>query len=339
MTLTSTPNLRSTYAEISAKAGVSKATVSRVMNGDERVHPDRTKAVLLAAEKLGYRPNRAARALSTGQTGLIAVVIDDEPTALSDPFWGVVLAGISRVFMANNLHSLLMVTPLDSPDGAVAHYLEGGEVDGAIFLQVHKDGVIQRLHGKGLPVVLIGRPIDPQSEISYVDTDNVDGAMQAINYLFKRGCKNIATLTGDIEASAGLDRLEGYKKAHQQVNKEINQDLIANCDWSFESAKIMTLRLLARNPEIDGIFAANDTMALGAIAAIQERGHRIPDEISVVGFDDSIIAQTHRPGVTTVRQDIVGLGVAAAETMIALLQKRSPEIAMLPTEIVIRETA
>jgi DNA-binding LacI/PurR family transcriptional regulator len=309
------------------------------MNGDERVHPDRTKAVLLAAEKLGYRPNRAARALSTGQTGLIAVVIDDEPTALSDPFWGVVLAGISRVFMANNLHSLLMVTPLDSPDGAVAHYLEGGEVDGAIFLQVHKDGVIQRLHGKGLPVVLIGRPIDPQSEISYVDTDNVDGAMQAINYLFKRGCKNIATLTGDIEASAGLDRLEGYKKAHQQVNKEINQDLIANCDWSFESAKIMTLRLLARNPEIDGIFAANDTMALGAIAAIQERGHRIPDEISVVGFDDSIIAQTHRPGVTTVRQDIVGLGVAAAETMIALLQKRSPEIAMLPTEIVIRETA
>jgi DNA-binding LacI/PurR family transcriptional regulator len=339
MTLTSTPNLRSTYAEISAKAGVSKATVSRVMNGDERVHPDRTKAVLLAAEKLGYRPNRAARALSTGQTGLIAVVIDDEPTALSDPFWGVVLAGISRVFMANNLHSLLMVTPLDSPDGAVAHYLEGGEVDGAIFLQVHKDGVIQRLHGKGLPVVLIGRPIDPQSEISYVDTDNVDGAMQAINYLFKRGCKNIATLTGDIEASAGLDRLEGYKKAHQQVNKEINQDLIANCDWSFESAKIMTLRLLARNPEIDGIFAANDTMALGAIAAIQERGHRIPDEISVVGFDDSIIAQTHRPGVTTVRQDIVGLGAAAAETMIALLQKRSPEIAMLPTEIVIRETA
>jgi DNA-binding LacI/PurR family transcriptional regulator len=339
MTLTSTPNLRSTYAEISAKAGVSKATVSRVMNGDERVHPDRTKAVLLAAEKLGYRPNRAARALSTGQTGLIAVVIDDEPTALSDPFWGVVLAGISRVFMANNLHSLLMVTPLDSPDGAVAHYLEGGEVDGAIFLQVHKDGVIQRLHGKGLPVVLIGRPIDPQSEISYVDTDNVDGAMQAINYLFKRGCKNIATLTGDIEASAGLDRLEGYKKAHLQVNKEINQDLIANCDWSFESAKIMTLRLLARNPEIDGIFAANDTMALGAIAAIQERGHRIPDEISVVGFDDSIIAQTHRPGVTTVRQDIVGLGAAAAETMIALLQKRSPEIAMLPTEIVIRETA
>ena len=339
MTLTSNPNLRSTYAEIAAKAGVSKATVSRVLNGDDRVHPDRAKAVLQASKKLGYRPNRAARALSTGQTGLIAVVIDDEPTALSDPFWGVVLAGISRVFMANDLHSLLMVSPLDSPDGAVAHYLEGGEVDGAIFLQVHKDAVIKRVHDKGLPVVLIGRPFDPKSNIPYVDTDNVDGGIQATSYLFKRGCKNVATLTGDVQASAGLDRLEGYKEAHRLASKKINQELIANCDWSFESAKIMTLRLLARNPEIDGIFAANDTMALGAIAAIQERGRLVPDEISVVGFDDSIIAQTHRPGVTTVRQDIVGLGAAAAETMIAILQKRTPEISMLPTEIVIRETA
>lgn len=339
MTLTSSPNLRSTYAEISAKAGVSKATVSRVMNGDERVHPDRAKAVLQAAEKLGYRPNRAARALSTGQTGLIAVVIDDEPTALSDPFWGVVLAGISRVFMANDLHSLLMVTPLDSPDGAVAHYLEGGEVDGAIFLQVHKDAVIQKVHAKGLPVVLIGRPVDSESGIAFVDTDNIDGGFQATSHLFKRGCKNVATLTGDIEASAGLDRLEGYKKAHELAKKKVNQDLVAVCDWTFESAKIMTLRLLARYPEIDGIFAANDIMALGAIAAAQERGRLVPDEISIVGFDDSMIAQTHRPGVTTVRQDIVGLGAAAAETMIALLQKREPEIAMLPTEIVVRETA
>ena len=339
MTLTSSPNLRSTYAEISAKAGVSKATVSRVMNGDERVHPDRAKAVLQAAEKLGYRLNRAARALSTGQTGLIAVVIDDEPTALSDPFWGVVLAGISRVFMANDLHSLLMVTPLDSPDGAVAHYLESGEVDGAIFLQVHKDAVIKKVHEQGLPVVLIGRPSSSDTKIAYVDTDNVEGAVQATNYLFKRGCKNVATLTGDIEASAGIDRLEGYKKAHKDSGHKVNQDLIANCDWTFESAKIMTLRLLARNPEVDGIFAANDTMALGAIAAIQERGRKVPDEISVVGFDDSIIAQTHRPGVTTVRQDIVGLGAAAAETMIALLQDREPEVSMLPTEIVVRETA
>ena len=294
---------------------------------------------MAAAEGLGYRPNRAARALSTGRTGLVAVVIDDEPTALSDPFWGVVLAGISRVFLANDLHSLLMVTPLGSPDGAIAHYLEGGEVDGAIFLQVHKDEVIKKVAAQGLPVVLIGRPFDEDSDIPFVDTDNVGGGLQATKYLFDRGCKQVATLTGDLEASAGQDRLEGYKRAHQVAGRELNQDLIAQANWNFESAKIMTLRLLAKNPEIDGIFAANDIMAIAAIAAIQERGRRVPDDIAVVGFDDSLLSQTHRPAITTVRQDIIGLGVAAAETMIGLLQDHEPKIDVLATEIMIRETA
>jgi DNA-binding LacI/PurR family transcriptional regulator len=101
----------------------------------------------------------------------------------------------------------------------------------------------------------------------------------------------------------------------------------------------MTLRLLAKHPEIDGIFAANDIMAIGAIAAIQERGRRVPDDIAVVGFDDSLLSQTHRPAITTVRQDIIGLGAAAAETMIALLHARKPEIEVLETEIMVRESA
>jgi DNA-binding LacI/PurR family transcriptional regulator len=339
MTLTPTAPSRSTYAEIAMKAGVSKATVSRVLNGDERVHPDRTAAVMAAAEGLGYRPNRAARALSTGRTGMVAIVIDDDPTALSDPFWGVLLAGISRVFLANDLHSLLMVTHLDSPDGAIAHYLEGGEVDGAIFLQVHKDAVINKVNSQGLPVLMVGRPIEGESDISYVDTDNVGGGFQATQYLFDRGCKNVATLTGDLEASAGFDRLSGYRKAHEVAGIEVNEDLIARANWSFESAKLMTLRLLAKNPDIDGIFAANDIMAIAAIAAIQERGRRVPDDISVIGFDDSLLSQTHRPAITTIRQDIIGLGVAAAESMIALLQGQEVEPQVLPTEIMIRETA
>lgn len=309
------------------------------MNGDERVHPERATAVMQAADKLGYKPNRAARALSTGRTGLIAVVIDDEPAALSDPFWGVVLAGISRVFMANDLHSLLMVSPLGSADGPIAHYLESGEVDGAIFLQVHGDAVVSSLAKTGFPVVLIGRPVDENSQIPFVDTDNVGGAVIATQHLFSRGCQNVATLTGDVEASAGIDRLRGFNDAHAISGREVNPSLIAHCDWSFESAKIMTLRLLARHPEVDGIFAANDLMAMGAIAAIQERGRMVPDDIAVVGFDDNIVAQTHRPGITTIRQDIVGLGAAAAETMIAVLENRDSETKMLPTELVIRESA
>lgn len=101
----------------------------------------------------------------------------------------------------------------------------------------------------------------------------------------------------------------------------------------------MTLRLLSRNPDIDGIFAANDTMALGVVAALQERGRVVPDDVLVIGFDDTLMAQAHRPAITTIRQDIVGLGVAAAETMLAILQGESPAPKILPTELVVRESA
>jgi DNA-binding LacI/PurR family transcriptional regulator len=339
MPVTSPTTFRTTYAEIAAKAGVSRATVSRVLNGDDRVHSDRAQAVLEAANKLGYRTNRAARALSTGRTGQIAVVIDDSPAVLTDPFWGVVLAGISRVLMVHDIHSVLMVSPLESEDGPIAHYLEGGDVDGAIFLTVHQEHVVQSLVKKGLPVVVIGTPIDLKSEIVYVDTDNRLGAELATKHLLSSGCKKVATITGDISAVAGIDRLEGYHAAHLSLGIEVNEDLIAHGDWSFENAKTLTLRLLARNPDIDGIFAANDTMALGVMAAIHERGRMVPDHVAVVGFDDNLMAQTHRPGLTTIRQDIVGLGAAAAESRLSILQGETPAPKILPTELVLRESA
>ena len=339
MPVTSPSIFRTTYAEIAAKAGVSRATVSRVLNGDDRVNTERAQAVMDAASKLGYRTNRAARALSTGRTGQIAVVIDDSPSVLSDPFWGVVLAGISRVLMANDIHPVLMVSPLESEDSPIANYLDGGDVDGAIFLTVHKEDVVHQIAQKGLPVVVIGTPTDLKSDIVYVDTDNRAGAELATKHLLTSGCKEVATITGDISAVAGIDRLEGYHAAHLSLGLEVNEELIAYGDWSFESAKTLTLRLLARHPNIDGIFAANDAMALGVMAAIYERGRLVPDHVAVVGFDDNIMAQTHRPGLTTIRQDILGLGAAAAESMLSILQGETPAPKILPTELILRESA
>lgn len=330
---------RTTYSEIAELAGVSKATVSRVMNGDTKVHPDRMAAVLAAVKASGYKLNRAARALSTGRTGLIAVVIDDDVSALADPFWGIVTSGISRVLMQNELQTLLLVAPLNSLDGPVAHYLERGEVDGAIFVQVHKDNLVRKLHKQGLPVVVMGTPGPKASSIPYADADNIGGAFQATHHLLSRGCRRVATITGDIDASAGKNRLQGYENAIKAQGFEVDKNLIGYADWTFESAKTVMLRLLARHPDIDGVFAANDLMAIGAIAAIQERGKRVPDDIAVVGFDDSLVAQTHRPSITTVRQDIIGLGAAVAETMLAVIAGEKPTPKMLPTELVIRESA
>jgi ABC-type sugar transport system substrate-binding protein len=185
------------------------------------------------------------------------------------------------------MQTLLMVAPLDDEDGAVSHYLDSNEVDGAIFAQVHKDGLVRKLVGKGLPVVVIGTPSSESRDIHFVDTNNVAGGFMGTNHLFKIGCKNIATITGDVEASAGLHRLRGYEQAHKENGVKVNKNLIAYGNYSYESAKILMLRLLASNPDIDGVFAANDVMALAAINAIEERGKRVPDDIAVVGFDDT----------------------------------------------------
>jgi DNA-binding LacI/PurR family transcriptional regulator len=330
---------RSTYAEISELAGVSKSTVSRVFNGDSRVHPDRVAAVFEAAQKIGYRPNRAARALSTGRTGLIAVVIDDNVSALGDPFWGMVTSGVSRVLMQNSLQTLLMVAPLEDEDGPVAHYLESNEVDGVIFAQVHKETLVRKVAKSGVPVVVIGTPSDGAAGIHYVDTNNVAGGYMGTNHLFNIGCKTVATITGDVGTSAGLHRLKGFELAHKENNVKLNKNLIAYGNWSFDSAKILMLRLLASNPDIDGVFAANDISAMAAIAAIEERGKRVPDDIAVVGFDDTLVSQTSRPALTTVKQDIVGLGEAAAEAMLEIIAGEKPDSRILSTELIIRQSA
>ena len=332
------PTARPTYAQIAEQAGVSEATVSRVLNGDDKVHPDRAQRVLEVVEKLGYRKNRAATALASGRTGLIAIVIDDDLSVFSDPFWATVSSGISRVLLENELQTLLMVAPMSSPDSAVAHYLEGGEVDGVIFFQLHKHALVKRLAKQGLPVVIAGSP-NSNSDLIYADTDNFGGGAQATRHLLQAGCKNIATITGDTDASAGRQRLEGYLQAHREVGKVANKALTAHGDYSFESGKEQMSTLLAAHPEIDGLFAANDLMALGAIIAIEESGRTVPENVRVVGFDDSVMAQTSRPPLTTIRQDIVGLGAAVAELMIALLTDKEVEPRILPTELVIRESA
>jgi DNA-binding LacI/PurR family transcriptional regulator len=329
---------KATYSQIAQKAGVSEATVSRVLNGDPKVHPDRVKAVLETVEALGYIKDRAATALASGRTGLIAVVIDDDLSVFADPFWATVSSGISRVLIQNELQTLLMVAAVDSTDGPVAHYLEGREVDGAIFFQLHKHGLVKKLAKQGIPVVIAGTP-NSSSDLIFADTDNFGGALQATRHLISRGCKTVATITGDIQASAGRQRLDGYHQAHHEVGKVANKKFIAQGDYSYESGRDIARDLLQENPEIDGIFAANDLMAIGAIAAVEALGKKVPEDVAVVGFDDSVMAVTTRPSLTTIRQDIVGLGEAVAELMIAILKGEEVSPRILPTTLVVRESA
>lgn len=329
---------KATYAEIAAVAGVSEATVSRVLNEDPRVHPDRVKAVRKAVEKLGYKRNRVAAALASGKTRLIAIVIEDDLGVFSDPFWASVSSGISRVLMQNDLQTMLIVTTTDVTDSPAANFLERGEVDGAIFFQMHQDNLVRSLARKGIPVVMTGHPFEA-GDFVFVDSDNQDGGKIATDHLFDVGCKNVAIITGDIQATASRNRLNGYLESCRNHGFEPPVSFIANGDWSFESGRTEMLRMLALKTRPDGIFALNDQMARGAISAIEESGFSCPEEIKVVGFDDSMLAVTSRPQLTSVRQDIVGLGETAARLMVKLLDGQDPDPVVLKTELVVRDSA
>jgi DNA-binding LacI/PurR family transcriptional regulator len=329
---------RPTYAEIAKLAGVSEATVSRVLNGDPKVDADRIAAVNKAVDQLGYQKNRAAAALASGRTGLIAVVIDDDLSVFQDPFWGAITNGISKVLMENDMQTLLLVAPLDNLDSPVAHYLQRGEVDGAIFLQLHKDTLIKRLAKQNLPLVVNGTP-HTRNPFAYVDSDNAGGAFAAVRHLVESGRKTIAKITGDLTNTAAEQRLEGFMAATIEFDLKVPKSHIVEGDWSRESGYNNAKKLLAKNPNIDAIFCSNDVMALGAITAIQEAGKTVPGDVAVIGFDDSYLAQNSHPGLTSVRQDIGGLGAEAAKMILARLRGEEVHSEILPCELIIRETA
>jgi DNA-binding LacI/PurR family transcriptional regulator len=329
---------RPTYSVIAKAANVSEATVSRVLNGDDSVHPERAKRVNEAVEKLGYKKNRVASALASGRTNLIAVVIDDDLSILQDPFWGTVTSGVSRVLMENGLQTVLMVSPVGSNEGGVAHYLKSGEVDGAIFFVLHSDALVNILKRQGLPLVITGTP-HSSPDIPFVDADNFGGAYAATKHLISQGCKKVAIITGDIGTTAAKQRLDGFLQVYREAGKVPAKGLICEGDYSFESGKEHAKKLLAAHPDLDAIFASNDLMAMGAITYLQDAGKRVPEDIKVVGFDDSLIAQTARPALTTIKQDVVALGEAAGNLMIAQLNGQEVEPVILPTELVIRASA
>lgn len=324
-----------TYSEISRVSGVSEATVSRVLNGDPRVHPDRAQKVRRAVEELGYTKNRSAAALASGRTGLIAIVVEDDLSIFSDPFWATVSPSISRVLMENEMQTLLMVTEASKVTGPLSRYLESGEVDGAIFFQLHKDNLVKNLAKQGLPVVVVGAP-HKESNLPYVDVDQRGGGRKATHQLFISGCQRIATITGDIGTTSGHLRLDGFYDAYAEFGVTANKAYVQYGDFSIESGAIAMKKLLNLKNPPDGVFCGNDLMAIGAIATLEAHGLSCPENVKIVGFDDSLIARTSKPTLTSIRQDISGLGESAAQLMLQLLQGEKVSPVILPTEIVRR---
>lgn len=329
-----------TLEAVAARAGVSRATVSRVVNGSPRVSAEVVAAVHAAIDELNYVPNRAARSLASNRSQVIALVIPESTAKVfADPFFASIVQGIAMYF-ANTEYTLNMLIAVESRPDKTRRYLMGGNVDGALIVSHHSGDHSYAHLEKSLPVVFAGRPLmpDTQGGSYFVGVDDVAGERGATDYLFERGRRSIAGIAGPQDMPPGLDRLEGWRRA--VVDRGGDAGLVEYGDFTPSSGTAAMLRLLDRGVPIDAVVAANDQMAVGAYAAIRERGLRVPEDVAVVGFDDNYLGQTATPPLTTVHQPSVELGTTMAEVLVKLIAGEPVNQAtILPTRLVERQSA
>jgi DNA-binding LacI/PurR family transcriptional regulator len=328
-----------TLATVAAVAGVSPATVSRVINGSAPVTPSVRDAVEAAIERLGYVPNRAARSLVTRRTDSIGFVVR-EPVGfgIADPYLSSLMVAASQSLVGTGVQLVVMLAQDDDDHAQLAHYVRGGHVDGVMLVSVHDDDPLPRqLIRAGIPTVLGGRPVTPIEGGTYVDVEHEGGARAVAERLLGQGRRRIATVAGPQDMSAAVDRLRGFRAALREAGA--SPPPVGFGAFTRESGETATRELLEREPDLDGLFVANDLMALGAMTALKAAGRRIPDDVAVVGFDDVELAKHADPPLTTVRQPIA----EQARLMVEILVRRiggatDQESVVLPTTLVERSS-
>lgn len=345
---------RPTLEAVAARAGVSRATVSRVVNGGDGVRKPLVERVRRAVEELGYVPNQAARSLVTKRHDAIAVVIaEPETRVFADPFFALQLRGISKELTAHDSQLVLLLTEGRADHARVGRYLAGGHVDGALVFSLHlEDPLPELVRRAGVPTVFGGRPgwgEDTRSAV-YVDSDNRGGAREAVRHLMGIGRRRIAHITGALDQTSAVDRLDGFR----DVRVDADPRLIAEGDFTPAGGERAMRELLERCPDLDAVFAANDLTASGALRVLRAQGRRVPEDVAVVGFDDMLpVAEQTDPSLTTVRQDIEKMGRLMARLLLRTVDRRGdgpgggggpavdgePSSVVLPTTLVRRASA
>ncbi|GGS33116.1 LacI family DNA-binding transcriptional regulator [Streptomyces griseoviridis] len=346
---------RPTLEAVAARAGVSRATVSRVVNGAAGVREALAARVRRAVEELGYVPNQAARSLVTRRHDAVAVVVaEPEERVFADPFFARQMRGIGKELTAHDNQLVLLLTEGREDHARVARYLAGGHVDGALVFSLHLDdplpGLVRRA---GVPTVFGGRPgwSDGRDDVVYVDSDNRGGARDAVRHLAALGRARIAHITGPLDQTSAADRLAGYR----DVVGDAGPALVARGDFTPGGGERAMRELLGRCPHLDAVFAGNDLTAAGALRVLRAHGRRVPEDVAVVGFDDMLsVAEQTEPPLTTVRQDIEEMGRLMARLLLRGLdheaaRPRDPSAAgsasrpssgvVLPTTLVRRASA
>lgn len=336
--LNTPPKLRNvTIIDVARASGVSYSTVSRVLNGFEFVKESTRQRVLEAAEKLGYVANLQARSLAGGRSNIIGLLVP----GLDSGYIVEVIRGIDQE-LARASYDLMLYTTHRSrgKESIYANTIANGLTDGLILIvPLIPSSYLETLRQQGFPYVLIDQT-DGAEQSTVVDATNWQGAYEATCYLIELGHKRIAFITGLMDLSSAVQRLEGYKAALAEHNIPYQDELVIEGDYWQPGAYKVTLEFLDKYELPTAIFASNDLAAFGAMDALRERGLRIPEDVSVIGFDDLPQASIVYPKLTTVYQPLETMGRVAAKLLLEQIEnpERAPQRVTLATQLVIRDS-
>jgi len=328
-----------TLDEVAQAAGVSWATASKVFSGHPQVSEAARKAVERAAVELGYVPNHAARSLAAGRSESVGVLVPEPSSQLfGDPMLARLLGAIGGELSANGLQMVLFAPQSATDIERLEQYLAGGHVDAVLLLALHEsESLPARLQARGIPMVFGGRP-RTALQASYVDVDNHAGGRSATQHLVVQGRRRIAHIAGPLDGPAARQRLQGYREA--LWNAGLRSDLVEQGAFDRDSGELAMARLLATQDDVDAVFAASDAMAAGAMWALQVLGRRVPDDVAVIGFDDSPMAMATQPPLSSVRQpvELMGREMAKLALSMSAVRGQSPRQMILDPELALRES-
>ena len=332
--------VRPTLEDVARFAGVSRATVSRVVRHDPGVATETAAKVGAAVSKLGYVPNASARSLATGRSNTLAMVVPEpDGMVFSDPFFGLAVAGINDGMAGTDMQLVMVFASHPDRSGSVVDFLLEGRVAGAIVVSHHRsDGLVAAALNLPIPTVFLGAPLLPDTDHHpyFVDTDNLGGARLAAERMLATGVRRPATVAGPSDMSAALDRLTGWRTVLEDAGLEV---AVAHGDYTRESGARAAAELLDADPEIDGIFAASDLMAQGVMDTLRARGIRIGEQVKVIGFDDFAAAAQADPPLTTITNPAVDLGREATRMVLSLVEGRETVSPVtLPVQLRVRES-
>jgi DNA-binding LacI/PurR family transcriptional regulator len=331
-----------TLEQVARLAGVGRGTASRVINGSTHVSEHSRRAVEAAVAELHYVPNAAARTLKTRRTDTVALVIAEPADRIfGEPFFAGIVRGISAAVSDAGKQLVLMLSQAGSRSAHLESYLTRQHVDGVLLLSLHDDDELPAaIRARGLPMVIGGRS-GGDTDGPWVDVDNERAAALAAQLLVDTGCRVIGTITGPFDMTAGRDRYAGFESALRRAGRPLTDDLVAHGDFSRESGARAMAELLARRPDLDGVFCANDPMAAAALRVLHEAGRRVPDDVAVIGFDDSALARTTHPTLTTISQHLEEMGAAMVDLLLEQLRDPAvpePRTRLLGVTLVERES-